>query len=252
MLDGYSTSPNNEVRKIWCVLNRKYNYTSLWVELHESFLISDLRSKEDSLDSFYSNFIVKNDNYVGLDDFEKGALFYRFFVELLLELLKYGLPNYPYSGFDNEIEQLKEIIYDGLKRCGYGIKTVNNKSVTYKLDIVAETVAASNKDYKEDIFNYLIAKTANEKENSLTNLSIKLEATKPFDGFSRGNRQLIQIMRHKKEKMEDKKYCWFFERKNYERNMDSLFKILICYISHIDCASLVEEFNKNILIKEDK
>ena len=243
MLDNYETNPINETRKIWDVLKKQDSYQSLWDSLDDDFSKCELSAHESSLNNFYTNFIWKNEIYNGLNDFEISVLRYRLFVELILYLFDFHVLNAWSYDYGAEMDQIKLIIDNGLKKCGYGLKESNKKVITYKLDIVAETTAANNKHYSEDIFDYLIAKTAEEKEKALTSLSIKLEAVKPIDGFTKSNRDYVQMMRHKEERISLDKYSWFYKKSDYSKNLDKLFKILICYISHIDCAKDVAEFD---------
>ena len=250
MLENYKTSPKNEIRKLFAILNRTYGYTKFWDALNGCYLKSELCAVEPSLDDFYSNFIFNNPLYSDLDNFEEETLHYRLLVELLLELLKFDIPGFEYGEFDKEENQLRSIINEGLQKMGYGLMDYKGKEVTYKRDIVAETIAVENKKYKEDIFDYLISKTCDEKEMALTNLSIKLQALTPKDSFMRNARDYVQMLRHKDEREEDKLYSWFFEKEVYEKNLDDLFRILICYAAHSNCSNIISDYDSKCHIKK--
>ena len=250
MLDNYKTNPANEIRKINAILRRTHCSISLWNALNDCYLESDLCSYEPSLDNFYKNCIVNNYLYDEIDEFEVEVIRYRLFVELLLELLEYPSSYNEYGEFVKDINQLKLTILEGLKKLGYGLKDFNGKKVTYKCDVVAETIAVSNNDYANDIFDYLISKSISEKETALTNLSIKLEALKPKDTFMKNTRDYIQMMRHREERKKTKQYSWFFEKEEYEKNLDDLFRILICYVAHDGCLDIINLYDSKCHVKQ--
>ncbi len=243
MLDNYQTNSGNEMRKMWSILNRKHCGISFWHALDSVYRKSFFCSIEPTLQDFYLNFIRKNSVYENLEDYEISIYQYRFLSELMFNLLSNYNNEFYLEDFDDDIKQLLLIMREGLKKCGYCFKELNGKYYTSKIDIIAETIAAENKDYSNDIFDYLIAKALIEKENALTSLSIKLEAVKPFDSYTKNARDYIQMLRHKKERMNDKQYSWFFDKKKYESNLDNLFRILICYIAHINSYKEIVDFD---------
>ena len=243
MLDNYKTDPYKEINKIFAVLNRKYGFTKLWDALNGCFMESVFNSVEPSLDDFYKNFIVNNDYYENKTDFEVHILQYRLLVELLLELLKYPIPGFEYGEFSDDVNQLESIIGEGLKKLGYGIKEFKGKKVTYKIDIAAETIASENHDYSDDIFDFLIAKSTEEKESALTSLSIKLEAVKPLDGFMKNSKDYLQMMRHKEERKKIEQYSWFYAKEQYNQNLNDLFTVLVTYAAHIKCSPIIEKYD---------
>ena len=209
-------------------------------------MVSNLSRYEPTLNDFFKKNIINYDFDDYTDNFEKESIKYRLLCELIINLTA----DYKYSQIftyhRENISQLLLIIEEGLKRCGYGLKVYKEGKITYKKDIAAEAIAANNPDYKESIFNYLIAKNIKEKASALTALSNQLEAAKTSGGFTRQNRKYIQIMRHPDEKKKEDDYSWFFEKQSFEANMDKLFRILICYCSHLSCDDILANFESKI------
>ena len=243
-LDVYKTTPANEIRKISSLLKTKVIYygstafVNLFVELFPSSLFA---AYEPSFSEFLNTFVFADFDATNKEKTE--FLQYRYYCELLLNLLNVNAE----IGFKNsvaeEINQLKRMIDNGTSGCGLKlVRDKNNHIVTMKKDEKAEAIAAINKEFKEPIFDYLIAKTIKEKESALTSLSIKLEAIKSDDSFFKTNKEFVQLLRHKEEKKRDNKYSWFFVEKNYEKNLDDLFELLLAMISHKKGVSISKEF----------
>ena len=247
MLDGYNTNPKNEIRKINSLLKQKVSFDGrpLWTVLGDSFHYSTFNKIEIDLESFYTNLDLHNPIYTEMIEDEILILQYRFLCELIFNLLLVGEHNSVFYPSAKEILQTQELIKNGLQLCGYRIDYVKNRFITVKIDIHSETVAAENKEYSDYIFDYLISKTAKDKEQSLLNLCNKLEATKPVDGYTRHARDYIQFLRHPDERKKIKKYSWFYEKENYPKNLEKLFRILITYIAHLNSYADLNEFDKN-------
>ena len=165
LLNNYKTNPKEEMRKIFDILNNRGPNGSLWDLFRDKFSKSQFRSYEESLDSFYRNFISNNDEYIGMEPNEKNLLEYRLLCELLLALKDVGSDDDFFGYYDDPIGHLNDVISNGLNRCGFDIKCIEGKEVTVKKDVVAEIVASGNKKYTEDIYDFLIAKTIKEKQN---------------------------------------------------------------------------------------
>ena len=205
MLDGYKTNPKNEIRKINNLLKQVVSYDgrSMWDILDASFHYSELNIVETDLHSFYTNLILKNPCYEGLLVEEILVLQYRFLCELIFNLLYIGQNFNVFYPDVKEIIQIKGLIKNGLELCGYKIEFMKKHYVTRKINIHAEAIAIRNKEYKEYIFDYLIAKTLEDRESALLNLCNKLEAEKAVDGYTKHVRDYIQFLRHPEER---KKY----------------------------------------------
>ena len=246
MLENYKRTPYDEVRKINDILERKvyvdYENISLLDVFEQIFLKSQFIAYESNFKSFLDNFIFTSEygiRFVGLDE---AIIEYRLFCELLLNLIKIkNCINY-IDKFGSDIKQLQMIIENGINNTGYKIIEQNGNIVTAKKDEIAESVAIKNEKYRNTIYDYLIAKNVKEKENALTKLAIKLEAIKSTDSYIKANREYIQILRHKEEKIIDEKYSWFFEDSEYENNLDKLFKIYISTIAYLNCTNDIKTF----------
>ena len=164
----------------------------------------------------------------------------------------YLLDNYNYNDYirhyASDASQIIRLINEGLLRCGYEFREKDGKLVTFKHDVSSEIIAVENKEYSEDIFDFLGAKGAKEKEEALTNLSIKLETIKTTSHYLKSNRKYLQIMRHKNEKQKDPCFAWFFEQNSYETNLNNLFLILVSYIARIKSDPALDKFNSNVII----
>lgn len=247
LLANYKTTPEEEINKIYQIIYRHiFGTKTLWDYLSEVFYRSKFASFQPDIDSFISAFVFRNEIFEQKNEEEIELLKYRLFVEFLSNLFLVCLKSdLYYKDAKDSIWQIKSIIKEGLQHFGFELIENNYNYVTAKKDLTAEIIATCNKDYKDDIYDFLIAKSVSEKENALTNLSIKLQAVKPLDSFSRRVREYIQLLRHKTEKKEDPNYSWFFEKADYDKNLDGLFKILICFISHQDCYQTLTDFDKN-------
>lgn len=245
-LDTYKTTPKQEIRKINSILDTKVTYygTRRFVELFTNlFPHSCFAEYEPNYSDFISNhvFILHDPE----NDSKTSILQYRYFSEFLLNLLNVNT----LADFKNctkgQINQLRRLIDKGMGNCGYKIiKDSKNRIVTSKSDETAEAVASTNPALKECIFEYLIAKTKNEKEIALTVLSNKLEAIKNADAFFKSNKEFVQLLRHKDEIINNPKYSWFFEDAKYEDNLDQLFRLFLSMIVHKDGNTISDEFKK--------
>ena len=247
MLDGYKTNPKNEIRKISALLKEHVSFDgrTIWELISLSFAHSEFSEIETDLHSFYTNLILKNDNFSGLGTDEVVVLQYRFLCELIFNLLDVGQSYSIFIADAKEILQLKGLIKHGLQLCGYKMEWIKKHYVTRKLDIHAEAVAIANKDYKDYIFDYLIAKSVNDKEHALLNICNKLESIKIVDGYTKHSRDYIQLLRHPDERKNIDKYSWFYRKDNYLLNLDRLFRILLTYIAHLNSYRDLNEFDKN-------
>lgn len=250
MLDGYKTNPKNEIRKINDLLKERVSYDgrSMWEILDASFHYSELNIIETDLKSFYTNLILKNPCYEGLLVEEIMVLQYRFLCELILNLLYIGQNSNVFYPDVKEIIQIKGLIKNGLELCGYKIEFKKKHYVTRKTDIHAEAISIKNKEYKEYIFDYLIAKTLEDKESALLNLCNKLEAEKAVDTYTRHVRDYVQFLRHPEERKKLPRYSWFYKKESYLENLEKLFKILLTYIGHLSSFNELNEFDKNCSI----
>lgn len=242
-LDTYKTNPSNEIRKIEEILRRERDPDFYSVPFKEVFSYlfekSEFCTHETSFDSFLKNIVGIDHRYK--TDFDANN--YRHLCELLLNLEKIPMKDSYVEAFGADFAQLEKMIFNGLDRMGYKLTKDSNKHiVTMKKDEAAEAIASTNKDYNKNIFDYLLAKTVDEKEKVITSLAIQLEATQPKDAYSKKNREFVQLPRHKDEKINDPKYSWFFEPNIYECNLDKLFGIYLSIISHDSCHDSLEEF----------
>ena len=246
MLDTYKTNPSNELAKIDNLLIRKERVIgegqiSFKYVLNIVFKKSIFGGYETDLDAFINNVIKNNREQMGE---ELTIVGYRYLCEMLIELLDIGIP-YDYEEyFCDDAKQLKTLVYEGLKSTGYNVINYKDYKVTKKIDEEAEAVAATNPEYKEFIFDYLIAKNKEQKESALTRLSIKLEGLKSKDAYIKANREYVQFLRHKEEFVDNPKYSWFFNKSEYGNNLDNLFKIFIATISYNSALPIIEYFRK--------
>lgn len=250
-LDTYQTSPVLEINKIKSILERTEYISGLGrYSLKDVFDIvyseSSFASHEPNIDDFLNNIVLRDYR----EDNEIGAITnYRYLCEFLFALIELDM-NYDFqSYFGEHIRQLKNIMMAGLEKSGYTIVPYGNHTVTKKKDDQAESIAATNGEFRVNIMDYLLAKTTSEKEKVLTLLANQLEATQPKDCYSKQNRELVQLLRHKDEKLKDQRYSWFFEKNEYEKNLDSLFKVYLSIISHDNCHDFLDKFKNN---KENK
>lgn len=246
MLDTYKTNPVNEINKIKTILNRSGYVDFVYRHLSDGFEMvfanTSFASYEPSFKDFLNNIIFKDYNP---KDLQTAITSYRYFSEFLMALIDYGVDYSFEETFGNDIAQLEKIILLGLDNCGYTIVKSRKNRVTKKKDEQAESIAATNNKYSKNILDYLLAKTLDEKEKVLTSLAIQLESTSPKDKYSKQNREFVQLLRHKDEKIKDPKYSWFFNDENYENNLDKLFKVYLSVIAHDDCFDYLQEFNSN-------
>ena len=246
-LDNYKTTPSKEIYKIKSILKRNKSIsltrtTTFEKALDYLFKISKFGSYELDIDSFIEKIALKD---YDPDNEKSNILQYRRLCEFLLNLLDDETYYENKQVFDEDEKQLWSLICNGLRLCGYmQIYDSNNQRVTKKIDPEAESVAALNKDYKDDIFDFLIAKDINQKEAALTNLSIKLEALKSQDKYIKSNREFVQLLRHKEEYLLNPKYSWFFEDDDYEENLDKLFRIFLSTISYSDSIDYINDFKQ--------
>lgn len=251
-LDNYVTNPELEISKISAILDRVKNVSVLETisfrsALNETYMTSVFGSYELDINQFINRVVLK-----GFMPNQKTThvVPYRKLCEFLLELLETGVPAKYKKLFANDEKQLLSLITVGLKSCGYEIINYQDHRVTKKIDIVAEAVASTNIDYKEYIFDYLLSKSLDEKEDALTSLCIKLEATKSNDKYVKRIREYIQLLRHKEEKKSDKKYRWFFDSYDYDNNLDKLFRLLLLSIVHENSSKLLVEFDLKCSTKD--
>lgn len=248
MLEGYKTTPEKEINKINQILqNKEFSilYTqriAFYSALDDTFSFSDFSSYDTSLTSYIKNVIEENTIYEGMESSAVSILKYRFYVESLLALIdnQYFKTNY-INDFNSDVIHLKKIINQGLKTMGYGITTRDEKQVTYKLDPVSEGVALTQeKDVREMIYDYLISKSVSDKEKSLTKIANKLESWKDRDAYLNQCRHFVQLLRHPDEMKDD--YPWFYESKDYESNLDKLFKIFVSMFAYKEAEEPLKEF----------
>lgn len=248
LLQNYKTNPKDEIKKISSILNRKeyvtYDYSYLKDYLKLIFINSSYSSYEISYDSFCTNVIFNHAFYSGLPEEEVMLSQYCLLCELIINLLTTKNGNlFDYKqAFNDDIKQLLNIINNGLKLCGYKIIQSNGIFVTQKIDIEAESVAAINKTYQDDIYDYLIAKSVKDKEMALTSLSIKLDAMEPSNNYVKQNKKYVQLLRHKEEKDIQEKYAWFFKKEDYNANLEKLFRIYLFMIAYNDCFDYLKDF----------
>lgn len=247
MLDSYITNPVNEIRKIEDILNRKRHiqYDGTY-SLKEVFGIAYTRTQfaslEPTINSFLTNIIYKDYSET---DYVKTAICYRCLCEFLLAIIDHGIEYYYLEHFEDDVEQLKNIINLGLEKSGYVLVNKGKHRVTSKKDEVAELIATTNKHYNKNILDYLLAKTTDEKEKVLTALAIQLEGREPKDKYSKDCGEWVQLLRHKEEKIKEAQYSWFFSAEDYGDNLDKLFRIYLSIVSHDDCHDYLEDFKKN-------
>lgn len=173
------------------------------------------------------------------------VLQYRFLCELVFNLLDVGQSLSILIDDAKEILQLKGLIKNGIELCGYKMEYIKRHYVTRKLDIHAEAIATINKNYKDYIFDYLIAKSSSDKEQALLKICNKLEAIKVVDGYTKHARDYIQLLRHPDERKSKDKYSWFYKKDNYSLNLERLFRILLTYIAHLNSYNDLNEFDTN-------
>lgn len=244
LLDNYKTTPSIEINKIKSILRRRRNISlidtiSFEEALDYLYKTSEFGSYELSIDDFIEKIALKN--YDSKNE-NANILPYRRLCEFLLTLLDKENYYKHKDLFSVDEKQLWMLLFKGLSSCGYTVEyDENGHRATRKIDVEAEAVAASNPDYKECIFNYLISKELDEKESALTSLSIKLEAVQSEDKYVKKIREYVQLLRHKEEKKNEKKYSWFFNE-CYESNLDDLFKLFLSSIMHEKCLPILEAF----------
>lgn len=248
LLHNYKTNPKDEIKKINGILARKgyvsCDYVSLKDYLRTTFLNSEYASYETSFDLFCSNVILNISNYNGLLEEEMYLSQYCLICELIMNLMEISNnATYEYEQtFEHDIDQLIKIINKGLGLCGYKLIQSNNVYATQKIDIEAESVAAINKTYQDDIYDYLIAKNIKDKETALTSLSIKLDAMEPNNNYVKQNKKYVQLLRHKEEKDIQEKYAWFFKKEDYNANLEKLFRIFLFMIAYNNCSDYLKDF----------
>lgn len=243
MLDTYQTNPVKEINKIKSILNREgyvnYHHCYLKDAFDLAFSNTSFASHEPTFDDFLKNIVFQNYDSKDLNGAIKN---YRYLCEFLLALIDSGIDYAFEEVFGDDIAQLKKIIDAGLEKSGYTLVKYGKYKVTSKKDEQAEATAAIHKEYQKNILDYLLAKTVDEKEKVLTSLSIQLEGHTPLDKYSKDAREWVQLLRHKEEKIADSKYSWFFDKNDYEKNLEKLFRVYLSIISHDGCHDYLEEF----------
>ena len=249
VLNNYKTTPENEMRKIEEMLSaRSFYYDGMMtlIEiLREEFLSSDYKKYETTFDSFYSNVILCDSNFVGLNTLEKKLTSLIMYEEFLLNLLLRGKIHNYHASVTKAAAHLISIISEGLAKMGYEIEDNEGEYYIKKIDAIAEIAATNNPTFSRDIFDYLVSKTVKNKEDALLNLSNRLNAIKECPGYVKQNKEYVQLLRHKDEKIKDPKYAWFYNESSYNDNLDKLFKIFISMISYCDAFGVIEEFDTN-------